>query len=51
MNVIANVEDEKIDVDKGVRRIRFTQVWVWRKDRWLREAFQATQTTDQPDPE
>jgi hypothetical protein len=51
MNVIANAEDEKIDVDKGVRRIRFTQVWVWRKDRWLREAFQATQTTDQPDPE
>ena len=32
--------------DKGVSRIRFTQVWVWRKDRWLREAFQATQTTD-----
>ena len=51
MNVIANAEGEKIEVDKGVRRIRFTQVWFWRKDRWLREAFQATQTTDQPNPE
>jgi hypothetical protein len=22
--------------------LRFTQVWVWRDERWLREAFQAT---------
>ena len=51
MNVIADAEGEEIEVDKGIRQIRFTQVWVWRKDRWLRESFQATQTTDQPNPE
>ena len=22
--------------------LRFTQVWIWRDGRWLREAFQAT---------
>ena len=29
-------------VDRENRTIRFTQVWVWREGRWLREAFQAT---------
>jgi hypothetical protein len=26
--------------------IRFTQVWIWRDGRWLREAFQATTEAD-----
>ena len=47
---IADAEGNDIEVGKGVHQIRFTQVWVWKKDRWLREAFQATQTTDQPNP-
>ena len=28
--------------DRETLTIRFTQVWVWREGRWLREAFQAT---------
>lgn len=28
--------------DRSALTIRFTQVWLWRDDRWLREAFQAT---------
>ena len=28
--------------DRADLVIRFTQVWVWRDGRWLREAFQAT---------
>ena len=28
--------------DRKSLSLAFTQVWVWRKDRWLREAFQAT---------
>jgi ketosteroid isomerase-like protein len=29
--------------DQKDSAIRFTQVWVWDRGRWLREAFQATQ--------
>lgn len=28
--------------DRTTHTLRFTQVWVWRDGRWLREAFQAT---------
>jgi ketosteroid isomerase-like protein len=28
--------------DQNNSSIRFTQVWIWDQDRWLREAFQAT---------
>ena len=54
MNVIAgeappNPDDLEARVDKSVHRIRFTQIWTWRNGRWLREAFHATPTTDQPD--
>ena len=28
--------------DRSPLTIRFTQVWLWRDGRWLREAFQAT---------
>lgn len=28
--------------DRQSLTLAFTQVWVWRRDRWLREAFQAT---------
>ena len=51
MNVIADAEGERIEIDRYVGPLRFTQVWVWRQDRWLREAFQATPSTDQPAPE
>ena len=55
MNVITgearrNPDDVEVRVDKSVHRIRFTQIWAWRNDRWLREAFQATPTSDLPDP-
>jgi len=31
--------------DRAAHTLRFTQVWVWRDGRWLREAFQATSVT------
>lgn len=28
--------------DASAQTLRFTQVWIWKDNRWLREAFQAT---------
>ena len=32
--------------DRTALSLAFTQVWVWRQGRWLREAFQATPIVD-----